>query len=130
MIATAVHHVSFRIQELEPSLHFYRDILGLEPIERPDFGIQGAWLQAGTGTQIHLIVAPRDDAPEAGKVSPIDNHTAFAVEDYDTTRDHLRSHGLEVLETNPTQGQMWVSDPSGNIIEFTTGASVSLASTD
>jgi glyoxylase I family protein len=124
MIATAVHHVSFRIQELEPALHFYRDILGLEPIKRPNFGIPGAWLQAGTGTQVHLIVAPQEDLPEPGKITPIDNHTAFAIEDYETTRDHLRANGLEVLETNPKQGQMWVSDPSGNVIEFTTGATI------
>jgi len=124
MIATAVHHVSFRVQELEPSLHFYRDILGLEPIDRPDFGIPGAWLQAGTGTQIHLIAAPDPDAAPADKVSPINNHTAFAIDDYETTRDYLRSKGLEVLETNPEQGQMWVADPSGNVIEFTTGNTV------
>jgi glyoxylase I family protein len=122
MIASAVHHVSFRIQDLGPSLHFYRDILGLETIERPDFGIPGAWLQAGTGTQVHLIVAPKEEAGTPSKLSPIENHTAFAVDDYDTTRDHLRSHGLEVLETSPKQGQMWVADPSGNVIEFTTGA--------
>jgi glyoxylase I family protein len=127
MITTAIHHVSFRVQELEPSLHFYRDILGLEPIERPDFGFPGAWLRAGTGTQVHLIVAPREDAAQAGtaeKISPINNHTAFAIDDYEATRDTLRSHGLEVLETNPEQGQMWVADPSGNVIEFTTGATV------
>ena len=124
MIATAVHHVSFRIQELEPALHFYRDILGLEPIDRPDFGFPGAWLQAGTGTQVHLIVSPRKDPEEPRKLTPIDNHTAFAIDDYEATRDHLRSHDLEVLETNPKQGQMWVSDPSGNVIEFTTGATI------
>ena len=45
-------------------------------------------------------------------------------------RDELTAAGLEVMETIPKIGQMWVSDPSGNIIEFTTGASVSLASTD
>ena len=26
--------------------------------------------------------------------------------------------GLEVLETSPTVGQMWVQDPDGNIIEL------------
>ena len=124
MIATAVHHVSFRIEELEPSLHFYRDILGLEPLDRPEFGIAGAWLGTTGGTQVHLIVVPRDETPPATKLTPIENHTAFKVDDYEATRDHLRSHGLEVLETNPKQGQMWVSDPSGNVIEFTTGAPI------
>ena len=124
MIATAVHHVSFRVKELEPALHFYRDILGLLPIERPDFGFPGAWLQADSGTQVHIIVAPKEDALPPGKLTPIDNHTAFAIDDYEATRDYLRAQGLEVLETNPKQGQMWVADPSGNVIEFTTGATI------
>ena len=118
-------HGPFRVQDQEPSLSFYRDILGLEPIDRPDFGFPGAWLQAGTGAQVHLIVAPREDAPPVRKITPIENHTAFAIDDYEATRDHLRSHGLEVLETKPKQGQMWVTDPSGNVIEFTTGATPS-----
>jgi len=124
MLATAIHHVSFRVPELEPALHFYCDILGLEPIERPDFGFPGAWLQAGAGTQVHLIVAPRKDAMPAVKMTPIENHTAFAIDDYEAARDHLRANGLEVMETNPKQGQMWVSDPAGNVIEFTTGATL------
>ncbi len=120
MIATAVQHVSFCVQELEPSLHFYRDILGREPVDRPDFGCPGAWLQANNGAQIHLLVSPEPVAPPEGKLTPMANHTAFSVDDYETARDHLRSHGIEVLETNPKQGQMWVRDPSGNTIELTT----------
>ena len=89
-------------------------------------GIEGAPpLLVGTGsTQIHLIAAPDPDAAPADKVSPINNHTAFAIDDYETTRDYLRSKGLAVLETNHEQGQMWVADPSGNVIEFTTGNTV------
>ena len=56
MISEAIHHVSFSIPELAPALHFYQQILGFEPLDRPSMGIDGAWLQAGN-TQIHLIVA-------------------------------------------------------------------------
>jgi len=115
-----VHHVSFCVRDLERALDFYERVLGLERIERPDFGpIAGAWLQSGE-TQIHLIVPPEgvDVGRGPGKTLPLANHTAFAIEDYTATRDHLRDAGLEVLETSPEQGQMWVSDPSGNVIEF------------
>ena len=62
MIGSSVHHVSFVVRELEPALKFYRDILGFEPIERPEMGIGGAWLQAGS-TQVHLIVPPEANTP-------------------------------------------------------------------
>ena len=117
----AVHHVSFSIDELEPALHFYREILGFEPIERPAMGIDGAWLQAGA-TQIHLIVAPEgaDTGSAPGRTNPLANHTAFAVDDYERVRDHLKAHGLDVLEAGAERGQMWVSDPAGTVLEFTT----------
>ena len=121
MIAKAVHHASFSVAELAPALHFYCDVLGLEPIERPDFGVPGAWLQTGA-TQIHLIVTPKgaDVGTPPPKPIPLANHVAFAIDDYERVRDHLSANGLEVMETNPDVGQMWVADPSGNVIEFTT----------
>ena len=39
---------------------------------------------------------------------------------YDRVRDHLKASGLEVLELGGARGQMWVSDPAGNVLEFTT----------
>jgi len=119
MISQAINHVSFCVPELEPALRFYRDILGFEPIARPSMGIDGAWLQAGSA-QIHLIVAPAgaDVGTAPGRTNPLANHTAFAIDDYLKTRDQLVSNGLAVLEAGAERGQMWVSDPAGNVIEF------------
>ena len=99
MISKAVHHVSFSVRELAPALHFYRDVLGFQPIERPEMGLEGAWLQAGD-SQVHLIVAPEgaDVGTPPRKATPIANHTAFAIDDYERVRDHLRASGLDVLE--------------------------------
>ena len=122
MISEAVHHVSFTVPELEPALHFYRDILGFEPIDRPNLGLDGAWLKAGS-TQVHLIVPPdgADTGTPPGKLSPIANHTAFAIDDFETVRRHLIDSGLEVMEFGVERGQMWVADPGGNILEFISG---------
>jgi catechol 2,3-dioxygenase-like lactoylglutathione lyase family enzyme len=124
VISKAVHHVSFSVPELEPALHFYRDILGFETIDRPAMGIEGAWLTAGS-TQVHLIVTPdgADVGNPPGKTNPIANHTAFAIDDYEQVRDHLQQSGLEVLEFGAERGQMWVRDPGGNVLEFTTNNS-------
>ncbi len=119
MIAKSVNHISFAVRDLDASLHFYRDILGLEDIPRPNMGISGAWLGAGN-SQVHLIGIP--DGADVGappkSLSPLACHQAFAVEDYQKTVDHLKANGLEVMETNSERGQMWVKDPDGYIIEF------------
>ncbi len=119
MISNGVHHVSFAVADLERSQRFYGDLLGLEIIERPDMGLAGTWYRAGSA-QIHLIQTPAgaDVGSPPGALSPLANHCAFAIEDYAKTLDALRSHDLEVMETTPERGQMWVCDPDGNVIEF------------
>jgi glyoxylase I family protein len=119
MIAKSVHHVSFAVSDLARSLAFYQGLLGLEPVERPDFGIPGAWLSVGNA-QVHLIETPAGaevGAPPPG-LSPLANHQAFAIEDYGATLGRLRDRGVEVLETSPDQGQLWIRDPDGNVIEL------------
>ena len=87
-------------------------------------GIDGAWLTAGS-TQVHLIVPPEgaDVGSAPAKTNPMANHTAFAIDDYDRVRDHFVDNGLEVTEFGKERGQMWVSDPAGNVLEFTTNPS-------
>jgi len=119
MIARSINHISFAVRDLEASLHFYREILGLQDIPRPEMGISGAWLGVGD-SQVHLIAVP--DGADVGappdSLSPLACHQAFAVEDYQKTVDHLKANELEVLETSPERGQLWVKDPDGHIIEF------------
>ncbi len=123
MIAKSVHHVSFAVSDLDRAREFYEGVLGLRSIPRPEFGVCGVWYAAGEA-QVHLIVTPEgaDVGTRPGAINPLANHVAFAVDDYEKTRERLVSKGVEVLETNPTVGQMWVRDPDGNVIELTTGA--------
>jgi catechol 2,3-dioxygenase-like lactoylglutathione lyase family enzyme len=122
MIPRRAHHVSFAVGDLERSKRFYEDVLGLEALPRPDFGIAGAWYRAGD-VQLHLIARPggvgAERAPQP--LSPIANHPAFGIDDYPETLALLQPRGIEVLETRPGVGpQMFLSDPDGNVIELTT----------
>ncbi len=119
MITKRVHHVSFAVADLDRSRRFYGEVLGLPPIPRPDLGLPGEWYRAGDA-EIHLIATPQ--GAEVGSpptsTTPLANHCAFGIDDYGKVLEHLKSEGLEVVETSAERGQMWVRDPDGNVIEF------------
>jgi catechol 2,3-dioxygenase-like lactoylglutathione lyase family enzyme len=125
IVAKRAHHVSFAVRDLERSRGFYEGVLGLEPIPRPELGLPGAWYAAGD-VEVHLIATPAGadvGRPPPG-LSPLANHTAFAIDDYAATLAQLRARGLEVLESRPGIGpQLWIRDPDGNVIELCAGRS-------
>ncbi len=119
MIARRLHHASFPVSDLERSRAFYQDVLGLEPIERPDLGFPGAWFRAG-GCEVHLIVPfeGMDVGTRPVGLNPMAVHTAFTIDEYSPIVARLKAAGLEVLELGEDAGQLWVRDPDGNVIEL------------
>ena len=119
MLAGRVHHVSFAIRDLARSREFYEGVLGLRTIERPDIGLPGIWYAAGEG-QIHLIQSPPGLSVGAApdRLTPLANHCAFEIEDYEKAVAALKQRGIPVLETRSEIGQLWIQDPDGNVIEL------------
>ena len=89
MAIRAIDHVNIVTTDLEGTVAFYAEAIGLRPGWRPDFSFPGAWLYAGERPVIHLMVAERD----AG-TGPLD-HVAFVAEDFEGTRDRLAAQGVE-----------------------------------
>jgi glyoxylase I family protein len=119
MIARGMSHVSFPVRDLARSLAFYREVLGFAERPRPDLGVPGAWLSAGDA-EVHLIAGveglPLGEPPPV--LNPVAHHVAFRIDDYQAAADRLRAHDIPVLEAGPTNGQMWVQDPDGHVIEL------------
>jgi catechol 2,3-dioxygenase-like lactoylglutathione lyase family enzyme len=42
-----LNHVAIHVADVERSVHFYRDVLQLEPLPRPAFKFPGAWFRLG-----------------------------------------------------------------------------------
>jgi catechol 2,3-dioxygenase-like lactoylglutathione lyase family enzyme len=121
MIRKELDHVSLSVDDFEAVRPFYEEVLGLErDPARPAFGFPGAWYQLG-GCQIHLIQRPDgvDTGTRAPGLTPVAPHVAIRVDDYDAAVAYFKGHGIEVFETNADNGQLWVRDPAGNIIELT-----------
>lgn len=119
MLAKAVHHVSFAVRDLAASRAFYENVLGLRAIARPDLGLPGAWYAAGQA-EIHLIQTPPGASVGAPpeRLTPLANHCAFEIDDYEATRAALARQGLALIETKPEIGQLWIQDPDGHVIEL------------
>jgi catechol 2,3-dioxygenase-like lactoylglutathione lyase family enzyme len=107
-----VHHVSINVNDVPAAVAFYTEALGFTVRDdRPDFGFDGAWLNAGP-QQLHLIAAA---VPSANG-----QHFAVRVADLDATISELRATGVAVSDASPvgTGRQAFVSDPSGNTVEL------------
>jgi catechol 2,3-dioxygenase-like lactoylglutathione lyase family enzyme len=128
-------HVALLIKDVERSLRFYTQVLGMQEIPRPkNFDFPGAWLTRG-GFQIHLIgeqVEGRTRATHPG-YSPGElalgraTHLAFEVDDLEAAIQHLRACGAEIVGGPRPRGdgvqQMYICDPDGYVIELFVWAS-------
>jgi glyoxylase I family protein len=126
-----LHHVSLPVEDLERSRAFYREILGLEEIERPPFDFPGVWFALGDG-HLHLIGEPKRPTYRDGKaVDPGDVHFAVRVGSYRDTLAFLESKGYRtdvdrtdehamIVEPHATAGfpQIYILDPDRNVIEI------------
>jgi catechol 2,3-dioxygenase-like lactoylglutathione lyase family enzyme len=108
MQPVAIHHVSINVDDVDAAIHFYVDVLGLTMRDdRPELGIEGAWLDAG-GQQVHLLGAAAP--PSLGQ------HFAVQVADLDATIAELRGRGITVSDAMGvgTGRQAFLEDPAGN----------------
>jgi catechol 2,3-dioxygenase-like lactoylglutathione lyase family enzyme len=111
MKPAGVHHVAICVADAEKGLLFYRDLLGMTQLPRPDIG-PGYWLDAG-GQQVHLM---ESEVPPAGA-----NHFAIRVDDIDAAVSDLQEQGVEVHRMPFTPGvgqQALLHDPFGNMVEL------------
>ena len=108
-----LHHVALVVNDPDAALAFYRDVLGLTVVDRPDGATSpGSWLELGRG-QLHLF-QPADPA-----MNPA--HFAIEVDDLGSTVEAIRAQGHHVYDVEHRQGfgyQAVVIDPSGNVIEL------------
>ena len=111
---SGLSHATFAVSNLERSIHFYGDVLGLKALVRWD---TGAYLSAG---DFWVSLALDKAATEATNNSSY-SHTAFAVppEYFRTLREKLLAHDAEEWQINSSPGEsFYFLDPDGHKLEI------------
>lgn len=118
----SVHHVGILCENLERSIDFYQNILGLEINEaRPDDKLpyRGAWLWVGS-EMIHLMELPNPDPltgrPEHGGR---DRHTCIAIRDVSKLKAILDKADIPYTLSRSGRPAIFTRDPDANALEFT-----------
>jgi glyoxylase I family protein len=125
-----LHHVTLIVADVERSLGFYRNLLGLRLVEQTvnedDRGARHFWFgdaEGRPGTLISCLEYPQLDQGKVGTGST--HHLALAVESDEELRgwrDYLASQGVactEVLDRTYSKS-VYLRDPDGHIIELAT----------
>ena len=91
-------HTRMRVDDLERTIAFYRDVLGLEVVERHDSprGSRLAFLKASGSDELIEICS----YPAAGPVRVQEDlvHLAFEVDDLDATMTELSTKGVPITD--------------------------------
>lgn len=124
MSVSAMNHFTILTDDLDATLSFYSDLLGLQPGDRPPFTFPGAWLYAqGSGDAILHVIGGR---PSADLVKGVIDHMAFTAHDLPGAVQKVKARGLAYdLRRLPAYGtwQLFFMDPNGAKVELDFDAS-------
>ena len=112
-----LNHVAIHVKDMDASIAFYADGIGLPTMPRPDFPFPGAWFRLGPVQELHLI-GGRELEVVADKRG---THFALQVASIDNAWEILENRQLNPYsrQTRPDGAfQFYVNDPDGHVIEF------------
>ncbi len=117
MRATGFNHVSIHAEDLEASVRFYVEVLGMEKIPTYTFAFPVQYLRLGD-LQLHLF--------EREASAPAYHHIGINVDDFEEAYERARDLGIlerdsffeDMYELPDGSVQMYLRDPAGNLVEL------------
>jgi catechol 2,3-dioxygenase-like lactoylglutathione lyase family enzyme len=115
--ATSFNHVSVHAVDLEESVRFYTEVLGMERIPTYTFAFPVQYLRLGD-LQLHLF---QRDTP-----APQFHHIGIDIDDFEAAYLKAKELGIhdseaffsDIYELPDGSVQMYIRDPSGNLVEL------------
>jgi len=119
MPVAGMNHFTILTDDLEKTLAFYAEHLGLKAGPRPPFKFPGAWLYAEGGSDaiLHVIA----DRPREELRKGVIDHMAFTGRDLARSVGKLKASGVAYdLRKLPAYGtwQLFFFDPNGAKVEI------------
>lgn len=117
------NHIALYVEDLDRSVQFYKNIIGLDSLPEPFKDGLHAWFKIGNKLTLHLIQGKKE------KIDQYRNtHTCYSVTDIDSFIKHLAKSGItyedakgnQHLVTTRVDGvkQIYFKDPDGYWIEI------------
>lgn len=117
MPATAMNHFTILTDDVDATIAFYGDLLGLSPGARPPLNFPGAWLYAGGQPILHVVGGRPRTEMKAGVI----DHMAFSATGLKATIAKLEARGV-TYTCRELQGratwQLFFHDPNGARVEM------------
>lgn len=117
-------HTCIRVKDLDKSLLFYKDVLGLKEVRRldyPDYKFTLVYL-ALPGDEVELELTYNYDQEEPYDLGNGYGHIAIGVENLETTHEEYSQSGYDVTEINGLSdgaaSYFFIKDPDGYKIEM------------
>ena len=113
------NHNSINVLDLDKSLKFYKDLLGLEPVkvkEASDGSFKLVFLGDKDGSLHRLELTWLRDRKEPYNLGDNEMHLAFTADDFQAAYEFHKAAGVVCFE-NPSMGIYFISDPDGYWLE-------------
>jgi lactoylglutathione lyase len=119
-------HFAFEVADLDRSIHFYGDVLGLRLVSREVDEAHGEafafFEMEGGNIELLSLLDKRDGTPFPDIRPSSCPHLAVRTDDLDSVMALLGSRGIPILRGPLEIAQrvrwLYIADPDGNVIEF------------
>ncbi len=112
------NHVALSVKDIEVSVRFYRELVGLEPIAVPDnLKAIRAWFKIAPGQELHLLAGRADSVANNDRNGA---HFALSIADANPVEEYLKAKGWPYHRQQrfDKAWQIYITDPDGYVIEL------------
>jgi catechol 2,3-dioxygenase-like lactoylglutathione lyase family enzyme len=117
MAVSGMNHFTILTDDVDTTVAFYGDLLGLVAGARPDLGFPGAWLYSGAQPILHVVGGRPREQLKPGVI----DHMAFTASGLPATLAQLDARGLKYAcrqQVGSGTWQVFFFDPNGARVEL------------
>lgn len=114
---SGMNHFTVLTDDVDRTVHFYVDLIGLKPGWRPDLGFPGAWLYVGEQAVLHIIGGRTLSTQRAGVI----DHMAFSARGLATVKSRFDEAKVPYelrRQRDSNTWQLFCHDPNGAKVEL------------